>query len=225
MKIDNVLQFLSELTINNNREWFAENKVRYDRLRLEFEQLGRDLILEISKFDDEIKHVEAKDCVFRIYRDTRFSHDKTPYKTHMGIFIASAGGRKSQRGGYYLHLDPAGSFMAAGVWCPDANLLKALRQSVYDNIDELNEIRFNPDFAKYFSSFFEDDKLKTVPRGFPKDFADAELLKLKHYMVNYKLDESILGSDDFVARVADILRCAYPLNQFLNYTVDEVANN
>ncbi len=225
MKIDNVLQFLSELTINNNREWFAENKVRYDRLRLEFEQLGRDLILEISKFDDEIKHVEAKDCVFRIYRDTRFSHDKTPYKTHMGIFIASAGGRKSQRGGYYLHLDPAGSFMAAGVWCPDANLLKALRQSVYDNIEELNEIRFNPDFAKYFSSFFEDDKLKTVPRGFPKDFADAELLKLKHYMVNYKLDESILGSDDFVARVADILRCAYPLNQFLNYTVDEVANN
>jgi uncharacterized protein (TIGR02453 family) len=225
MKIDDVLQFLSELTINNNREWFAENKGRYDRLRLEFEQLGRDLILEISKFDDEIKHVEVKDCVFRIYRDTRFSHDKTPYKTHMGIFIATAGGRKSQRGGYYLHLDPAGSFVAAGVWCPDANLLKALRQSVYDNIEEMNEIRFNPDFAKYFSSFYEDDKLKTVPRGFPKDFADAELLKLKHYMVNYKLDEAILGSDDFVARVGAILRCAYPLNQFLNYTVDEVANN
>ena len=225
MKIDDVLQFLSELTINNNREWFAENKVRYDRLRLEFEQLGRDLILEISKFDDEIKHVEVKDCVFRIYRDTRFSHDKTPYKTHMGIFIATAGGRKSQRGGYYLHLDPAGSFVATGVWCPDANLLKALRQSVYDNIEEMNEIRFNPDFAKYFSSFYEDDKLKTVPRGFPKDFADAELLKLKHYMVNYKLDEAILGSDDFVARVGAILRYAYPLNQFLNYTVDEVANN
>jgi len=225
MKIDDVLQFLSELTINNNREWFAENKVRYDRLRLEFEQLGRDLILEISKFDDEIKHVEVKDCVFRIYRDTRFSHDKTPYKTHMGIFIATAGGRKSQRGGYYLHLDPAGSFVAAGVWCPDANLLKALRQSVYDNIEEMNEIRFNPDFAKYFSSFYEDDKLKTVPRGFPKDFADAELLKLKHYMVNYKLDEGILGSDDFAARVGAILRYAYPLNQFLNYTVDEVANN
>jgi uncharacterized protein (TIGR02453 family) len=225
MKIDDVLQFLSELTINNNREWFAENKDRYDRLRLGFEQLGRDLILEISKFDDEIKHVEVKDCVFRIYRDTRFSHDKTPYKTHMGIFIATAGGRKSQRGGYYLHLDPAGSFVAAGVWCPDANLLKALRQSVYDNIEEMNEIRFNPDFAKYFNSFYEDDKLKTVPRGFPKDFADAELLKLKHYMVEYKLDKTILGADDFVARVGAILQCAYPLNQFLNYTVDEVANN
>ncbi len=225
MNINNVLQFLSELKINNNREWFAENKAQYDHLRLEFEQLGRDLILEISKFDDEIKHVEVKDCVFRIYRDTRFSHDKTPYKTHMGVFIATAGGRKSQRGGYYLHLDPAGSFVAAGVWCPDTNLLKALRQSVYDNIEELNEIRFNPDFAQYFSSFYEDDKLKTVPRGFPKDFADAELLKLKHYMVEYKLDEAIVGADDFVARIGEILRCAYPLNQFLNYTVDEVINN
>ncbi|MEI8085544.1 MAG: DUF2461 domain-containing protein, partial [Paludibacter sp.] len=105
MQINNLLQFLSELTINNNREWFAENKAWYDKVRAEFELLSKDLIVEISKFDEEIKHVEAKDCVFRIYRDTRFSHDKTPYKTHFGVFIATAGGRKSQRGGYYLHLD------------------------------------------------------------------------------------------------------------------------
>jgi len=222
MQTKNILQFINELKINNNREWFAENKGWYDQVRVEFEQLSKDLIVEISKFDEEIKHVEVKDCVFRIYRDTRFSHDKTPYKTHFGVYIASAGGRKSQRAGYYMHLDPAGCFVAVGVWCPDANVLKALRQSVYDNIDELNEIRTNPDFSRYYTSFFEEDKLKIVPRGFPKDFPDAELLKLKHYLVEFKLDETILNAVDFVPKVAGILKQAYPFNLFLNYTVDEV---
>ncbi|HEY6915723.1 MAG TPA: DUF2461 domain-containing protein [Paludibacter sp.] len=223
MNIQNILQFLEELKINNNREWFAENKARYDGLKADFEKLSKDLILEISHFDEDIKHVEVKDCVFRIYRDTRFSHDKTPYKTHFGVFIASAGGRKSQRGGYYLHLDPDGCFVAAGVWCPQPDLLKALRQSVYDNIDEMNEIRQNPEFSRYFNDFYEEDKLKTVPRGFPKDFPDAELLKLKHYMVEYKFDNKMLESDNFVQQVAQIVKCAYPLNRFLNYTVDEVS--
>ena len=223
MNIEKILHFLKELKNNNNREWFAENKVWYDDVKSDFEKISKELILEIAKFDDEIKHVEAKDCVFRIYRDTRFSKDKTPYKTHFGVFIASAGGRKSQRGGYYLHLDPDGCFVGMGVWCPEPNLLKALRQSVYDNIDELNEIRNNTEFSQYFTTFFEEDKLKTVPRGFPKDFPDAELLKLKHYLVEYKLDESHFNTPDFVGSVAQIMKCAYPFNKFLNYTVDEVS--
>jgi uncharacterized protein (TIGR02453 family) len=222
MAIENIIRFLSELNLNNNRDWFAENKAWYDQVRIEFEKLSKELIVGISSFDEDIKHVDVKDCVFRIYRDTRFSHDKTPYKTHFGVFIASAGGRKSQRGGYYLHLDPAGCFVAVGVWCPQPDLLKALRQSVYDNIDELNEIRNSPSFSGYFTTFFEEDKLKTVPRGFPKDFPDAELLKLKHYLVEYKLDNNIISSPDFVQQVVDVVKCAYPLNRFLNYTVDEV---
>lgn len=222
MQVQNILQFLTELKINNNREWFAENKGWYDSVRDEFMQISKELILEIAGFDEDIKHIDAKDCVFRIYRDTRFSHDKTPYKTHFGVFIAKAGGRKSQRGGYYLHLDPAGCFVAVGVWCPEPNLLKALRQSVYDNIDELNEIRSKADFAHYFKSFYDEDKLKTVPRGYPKDFQEAELLKLKHYMVETNLDESILNAPDFARQIAAIMKNAYPLNRFLNYTVDEV---
>ncbi len=222
MNIHNILEFLKELKLNNNREWFAENKKWFDQVKVEFEQISKELILEISKFDEEIKHVEAKDCIFRIYRDTRFSHDKTPYKTHFGVFIASAGGRKSQRGGYYIHLDPDGCFVGVGVWGPEPSLLKALRQSVYDNIDELNEIRHNPEFSQYFVDFFEEDKLKTVPQGFPKDFPDAELLKLKHYLVDYKFDETQTKSEDFVAIVAEVLKSGYPLNRFLNYTVDEI---
>lgn len=221
MNIDQLLQFLKELKINNNREWFSENKIRYEQIRKEFEKISTDLIAEISKFDSDIKHVDVKDCVFRIYRDIRFSTDKTPYKTHFGVFIASGGGRKSKRAGYYLHLDPTGCFVSMGVWCPPPDLLKSLRQSVYDNIDELNEIRNNKDFSRYFNSFYEEDKLKTVPRGFPKDFPDAELLKLKHYLVDYQLDDSILRDDNFIHRIAEIMKCAYPFNRFLNYTVDE----
>jgi len=223
MSAKNILQFITELSINNNREWFAENKNKYENVRSEFEQISKELIVEISKFDDEIKHLDAKDCIFRIYRDTRFSHDKTPYKTHFGVFIASAGGRKSQRAGYYLHIDPAGSFVASGVWCPEPNLLKALRQSVFDNIEELNNIRIEPQFNLYYKEFFDEDKLKKVPSGFPKDFADAELLKLKHYLVKHDLSDSLLNTDNFVKQVADIFKTAYPFNKFLNYTVDEVS--
>ena len=222
MHTEDIINFLKELNENNNREWFAQNKSRYEKVKSKFEEISRLLISEISIFDNDIKNVDVKDCVFRIYRDIRFSTDKTPYKTHFGVYIASAGGRKSQRGGYYLHLDPAGCFIAVGVWCPPPNILKALRQSVCDNIDELNEIRNEVGFNTYFKTFFEEDKLKNVPAGFPRDFPDAELLKLKHYMVEYKLDDKILNASDFVLQLAQIARAGYPLNKFLNYTVDEV---
>lgn len=197
------------------------NKDRYESTKAGFEKISNELILEISKFDDEIKHVNSKDCIFRIYRDTRFSSDKTPYKTHYGVFIAAAGGRKSIRGGYYIHLEPQESFIAAGVWCPPPELLKHLRQSIYDNIDEFKEIIHQRGFKAYFRDFYQDDKLKTAPKGFPKDFPEIEYLKLKHYMVEYKPDDSILQAENFPAKVAEILKNAYPLNRFLNYTVDE----
>ena len=222
MNLLSIIEFLNELKVNNNREWFAENKSRYIDLKTYFEDVCKDLILKISEFDDDIKNVDIKDCVFRIYKDIRFSRDKTPYKTHFAIYIASAGGRKSQRGGYYLHIDPAGSFVAVGVWCPPPNVLKALRQSVYDNIEELEEIINKDDFKNNFGKFYEDEKLKKVPAGFPKDFEQAELLKLKHYMVDYKLDNAMLGSENVTAKIAEIVKKGYPLNKFLNYTVDEL---
>lgn len=224
MKTDKILDFLSEVKEHNNREWFAENKARYLSTKTEFEQICNSLILEISKFDEEIKHVSAKDCVFRIYKDTRFSHDKTPYKTHYGAFIALGGGRKSVCGGYYFHLEPEKSFIAAGVWCPPPDILKALRQSVYDNIDELKEIITRTEFLQYFGEFYQEGKLKTAPKGFPKDFADIEFLKLKHYMVEFPLNKTLLSDDNFILKIAEIYKTAFPLNNFLNYTVDEVAS-
>ena len=218
----NILQFLAELSENNNREWFNENKARYNIVRAEFESMVARLIEGISEFDEDLKYTSVKECVFRIYRDTRFAHDKTPYKTHFGAYMASNGGRKSPRGGYYLHLNPDESFASTGVWCPELNVLKALRQSVYDNIDELNEIRSSTEFSRYYKNFYDEDALKKTPAGFPKDFPDADLLKLKHYLVDFKLDKNFLSAPDFESKLLEVFKAGYPFNRFFNYTVDEV---
>lgn len=219
----NILNFLRELTANNNREWFAQHKDWYNEVKAEFEGMGELLIHRISEFDPEVRYLKAKDCIFRIYRDTRFSLDKTPYKDHMGIFIAANGGRKSYRGGYYFHLQPDGhSMLAGGVWCPTPELLKELRQSVYDNMDELLDIIHQPLFQTYYPRFWDTEKLKTVPRGFPKDFPHAELLKLKHYMVEHLLTDQEVEMDDIIEQAVKGFRVLQPLNTFLNYTVDEV---
>jgi len=217
-----ILQFLTELNQNNNREWFHENKARYDRLRIGFEEMVGTLIMEIAKFDEDLKFLSAKECTFRIYRDIRFSPNKIPYKTHFGAYMAANGGRKSERGGYYLHLEPNASFLSVGVWMPQPNVLKALRQSVFDNIDELNEIRASSEFARYFKNFYDEDALKKLPSGFPKDFPEADLLKLKHYLVDYNLNDELLSSENFINNVLTAFKAGYPFNRFFNYTVDEI---
>ncbi len=125
-----ILQFLTELRENNYREWFQDNKKRYDALKDGFTEEVQQLINRIGLFDPEIIGLEAKDCLFRIYRDIRFSPDKTPYKTHFGAYIAR-GGRSSERGGYYLHLEPGNSMLSGGVWMPPTPLLKKLRQEFF----------------------------------------------------------------------------------------------
>ena len=220
--VKNILHFLSELKENNNRDWFAENKTWYEQVKAEFETIGVRLIAEISKFDEGIKHVEVKDCVFRIYRDVRFSHDKSPYKTHFGIYIASNGGRKSPRGGYYLHLDPDKCFFGCGVWMPQPDVLKALRHSIYDNIEEFNEIVENPEFKKVYPELNDEGKMKKIPLGFPADFPQADILKNKSFLVDCELTEKELNSDDFIVSLSKLVKIAQPFLSFLNYTVDEV---
>lgn len=220
-KVQEILQFLSQLREHNDREWFHENKGWYDSVRNDFEHLIGELLSQLQLFDDEMKHVSPKECIFRIYRDVRFSLDKSPYKTHFGAYMAAGGGRKSVRGGYYLHLEPDASFASVGVWCPEPDLLKRLRQSVYDNVDELDEICHEPDFARYYTRFYEEGMLKKVPREFPKDAPHADWLKLKHYLMEYRLPDVMLDSDRFVDEVTQVFKAGQPLNRFLNYTVDE----
>ncbi len=221
-----VLDFLRDLNENNNRDWFNENKERYLFAKESFDRLVASLIMRIGEFDPPVQSATVRECVFRIYRDVRFSHNKLPYKKQFSAFIAWPGGWKSKRSGYYIHIEPENSFFSAGIYRPEIDVLRALRRSFLENIDEFNEVRHRESFRETFGeSFYDRDKLKRMPVGFPADFEDPELLKLKHYLVEHPLDETIVAGSELLDYVTEIAEEAYPFNEFLNFTVDEMSDN
>ena len=199
MDISIIFQFLKELAANNNREWFQAHKEEYLRAQAEFEQLLTAVIARISLFDDSVRGIEAKDCTYRIYRDTRFSADKTPYKIHFGGYI-NAHGKKSDHCGYYLHLENGNSMLAGGSLCLDSKVLKAVRQAVYDNIEEYRAIVEDPAFKRYFPIIGE-THLKTAPKGFPKDFEYIDYLKCKEFTCTYMVPDDFFMTPDLMDKV------------------------
>lgn len=214
-----ILSFLHELRDNNNREWFQANKERHDVLRKAFTETVQQLINRISLFDPELSGMEAKDCLYRIYRDIRFSPDKTPYKTYFSAYMAK-GGRKSLYGGYYLHIEPDNIILSGGLWMPDPKLLKMLRQDIYDQIEEFTAIIEAPAFKKTFPSL-EGDTLTRMPAGFPADSPYGYILKHKDFSVMGYQPESFILQDNWLDQAAEAYRLLLPFNRFLNYTVDE----
>lgn len=214
-----VINFLSSLRENNNKEWFEQNKEWYQASHKKMVFLTELILHELSKFDEEIGVQDPRHCIFRIYRDVRFSHDKTPYKTHIGTYIAK-GGRKSINAGYYLHVEPGGSFVGGGAWSPQADALKALRTEVFDHPDEFKKIIHVPSFRKVYRDMY-DDRLKTAPKGFPKDFPDIDLLKYKSYAFTAPLTDAVVVSDQFVEKIITCMKELYPVNRFLNNALDK----
>ncbi len=221
-RVEVILDFLSRLKENNDREWFAEHKKEYNQTKVYFEEIVTEMLARIATIDPQVKGLEAKDCLFRIYRDTRFSSDKTPYKTYWGAYMAGNGGRKSVRAGYYLHLEPETSFFSGGIWCPEPKILKALRMAIHENIDEFTEIMENPEFKSHYSPLMG-EKLKTVPQPFSRDLAHGDWLKYKNYAVESGLPESFF-TEDWQDKCLDLCRILKPFNDFMNYTVDEELN-
>ncbi len=221
--MNSIFHFLQQLQENNNREWFNANKHYYLDIKKQVDDIFEKSIAGISKFDKRISHATVKECVFRIYRDVRFSHDKRPYKEQFSGFISYPNGWKSKYAGYYIHLDNENSHVSAGVWRPEPAMLKKLRQSVIDNHDELNEIRLEKKFAESFgNNFYDNDMLKNIPTGFPKDFQEPYLLKLKHYIVNSSVGNvKEMTQNEFVDLVVELAKIAYPFVQFINYSIDE----
>ncbi len=209
-----VIDFLELLKVNNNREWFQANKKMYDTAKLEMEAFVDNLIPQIAAFEPSVKYVTAKECMFRIFRDVRFAKDKSPYKTNMGAWITK-GGRKSPGPGYYLHIQPGESMLAGGVYMPEPDQLKKIRQEIYYNADEFKAILGNSSSKKYFDSLSDWDKQKLAPRDFPKDFPDIDLLKYRHYTVAYMLSDKQLVSKDFAKLVVKVFSLMQPLNAFL----------
>ena len=216
-----ILDFLRRLRQHNNREWFNAHKEEYTRLRKDFELYINKIIALLSEKDEELRGLEAKDCMFRIYRDIRFSQDKTPYKTYFSAYMVR-GGKNSPRAGYYLHIEPDNCLYAGGLWCPEPHLLKAVRQAVYDNCDEFREILENPDFKRLYTGLDTERSLKIMPRPFPKDFAYPELLMQRDYTVYGHKDESFFQQKEWLHRAAEELLLMLPFNRFLNYTCDEI---
>ena len=172
----------------------------------------------IAAIDKQIGSVAPKDCIFRIFRDVRFSKDKNPYKTNFGAFIAKDG-KKSSNAGYYIHLEPGGSFLAGGMYMPRSPVLKAVRNEIFQNSGEFKTIISDKQFKQYFPELYG-EKLATYPRGFPKDFPDMDLLRYKSYTVLHTIDEKTAIAPDFTDYATEVFSVMYPFNKFLNACIE-----
>ena len=217
--MDKVLDFLTDLSVNNNREWYNANKKRYEESREKVLFLTEVLINEIRKFDPEIPVLDPKDCVFRIFRDVRFSNDKRPYKTNFGAFIAK-GGRKSMNAGYYFHIDPTGSFAGGGVYMPANEPLKAIREYIAENGEEFLDIIQDKNFRKIYPELM-DDKLKTAPKGFPKDHEFIDLLRYKSFVFSNQFNKSQVSTNNYIELLVQSFKTLQPVNKFLNDALDK----
>ncbi|MCW4470452.1 DUF2461 domain-containing protein [Flavobacterium sp. MFBS3-15] len=214
---DSTFDFLTDLKNNNHREWFQANQKRYDAYKKEYRQLTEAFIAEMSKGDESLSQLEFKDCSFRINRDIRFSKDKSPYKTNMGIWM-SAGSKNTNLAGYYVHIEKGASFIAAGIHWPDAADLKKVRREIDGFHEDLEAIVDDPEFKKLYGVLDRDENnsLKTMPKGFDKDHPAIEFLKLKSFTATAKLDDKDIRDKDFVKKTSKKLLTLKPLVEFLN---------
>jgi uncharacterized protein (TIGR02453 family) len=212
------LEFLKGLEKNNNRKWFQAHRKQYEEARAEVLAFVEILVAEIGKFDPDLGPVNPKSALFRINRDIRFSRDKSPYKTNFGAFI-SRDGKKSGYAGYYFHIDPSGCFIAGGIYHPEPEVLKKVRQEIFENPEEFLEIILDETFRDYFGEMY-DERLKTPPRGFPKEFAHIDLLRYKSYLVSRDLPDRLLNGEGLLEEIIRGMHLAYPLVRFINYALE-----
>ncbi len=216
---NNILSFLQELAKNNTKEWFDANKPMYINSRESMVVLVNQVIQGVSEFDSSISDQQAKKCLFRIYRDVRFSKNKSPYKTNMGAVIVS-GGRKTGKAGYYIHIEPGASFLGGGVYLPESKILKSIREEVMYGIDEFNNIINDVEFRSFFGDIYG-ERLKRPPRGFPVDFKDIELLKLKSFALIHPLSDEQILQEEFVDNAHVVFRKMLSFNKFINRAFED----
>lgn len=194
MKIQsNTLQFLRDLAQNNNRPWFQANKARYEVALENMKQFTNALEKALGETD----HLDET-TLFRIYRDVRFSPDKSPYKNHFGIHFSRA--TKRLRGGYYLHIEPGASFAGGGFWQPNPRDLKRIRDEFAADAQPIRQIIADAGFQKYFSAI-QGEELKTAPKGYDKDHPAIDLIRKKSFTVHRNFTDAEVLSDGFLREI------------------------
>jgi len=211
------LQFIQDLKDNNNKEWFQANQKRYDGYKSDYKDIVTAFIAEMSKSDDSLKHLEFKDCSFRINRDIRFTKDKSPYKSNMGIWM-SAGNKNTNLAGYYVHIEPGASFLAGGIHWPDAADLKKMRREIDGFYEDLEAIVEDKEFKKVYGAMDRDENntLKSMPKGYDREHPAIEFLKLKSFTATTKLDDKVITDKAFVKQASKKLLVLKPLVEFIN---------
>jgi uncharacterized protein (TIGR02453 family) len=217
------INFIKELKENNNRDWFNAHKSTYLESLEIFRSFAGELISGISKFDPSVGNLEAKNSIFRIYKDVRFSKDKSPYKTHFGCWMAK-GGRKSTDAGYYFHLEPGKSFMAAGVWMPPKEQLNLIREEIRYNPEPYLQLVNSIEKSSKYERGGKEDRLKKGPAGFPKDFIQMEEVKYKHYIWSRSYSDAEVQKRNFAHEVTEDFKGLYPLVSYLNHTMSFTGN-
>lgn len=219
-----IFDFLKDLAANNNRDWFAANKKRYAEVKVLIDAAAAAFISDVANVDPEAAVFTPADCTYRIYRDTRFSTDKTPYKTHVGIFVNPPGGKKSMRMGYYLHLEPGASMICGGNIGLPGPVIRKVREDIFENIDEYRGIVESAKFKKLFPDGVGYDFLKTSPKGFPKDWPYIDYLRPRQFGANRMLKDSDLHSLSDIRKLAPALHALKPLMDFYNFSIDPFEN-
>lgn len=221
-----ILDFLRDLEKNNNREWFNSHKEQYQSVLKKWYAFCESLIAEIGRFDKDIAPLTIKECTYRIYRDTRFSKDKSPYKTHFGVFLAKDG-KKSMHAGYYFHIGTGNSsdyphvhMLASGNYCYDNKAVKILREDISGEWDTFS----TSVLAKVNHLFIPDTEgaLKRVPKEYDKNAPYADWMRMKSFCLTAKTDDNFILQDNLAQRVAELFKTTKPFIDYINRAVDYV---
>lgn len=211
-----VLSFLKKLKNNNNRDWFIANKEEYNTAREEFTELISLVINGFGKYDTSIKELTAGNTIFRIYRDVRFSKDKTPYKANFAASLQK-GGKKTGYAGYYIHIEPGNSFVGGGIWQPDAETTKKIRQEIDYNQEEFLSIINNRSFAKHYGDLHTHDfSLKRIPKGYSPQHPLEKYLRLNSWLAEVAYNDKEVVAKNFPEKIINGLKALKPFIDFLN---------
>ena len=212
------LDFLTGLAANNNKPWFDAHKDEYEAAKANFTEMVAAILTGLGEVEPGFKDQKASSCVFRIYRDIRFSKDKTPYKANFGAYF-SKGGKKFTGAGYYLHMEPGKAFAGGGLWMPEATLLKSIRQEIDYNLPEFEAIVCDKKFKKVFGQI-EGEKLKNLPQGYEAGNPAAEYLKMKSFVASHKMEDADLMSKQAAKKCLEVYATMKPFIDFINKGLD-----